>query len=177
MIIKRESFVLRTLKVKDAPKIVEWLADPEITKFLNFADISLRDERNWIRSLRLNPEEYHFAIETSDGVHIGCVGFERTRKNNSAFFVIFIGDKQYWDKGLGTEITKSMIDLGFLKLRLKRICLFVESYNTRGITVYKRCGFKPEGILRKARRWNGQYFDTYIMGILNTEYFQTNGAK
>jgi len=51
---------------------------------------------------------------------------------------------------------------------LKRVALEVVTHNSRAISVYKRCGFVVEGMLRM-NHWNhvlGEYGDDYVMGLI-----------
>jgi RimJ/RimL family protein N-acetyltransferase len=54
-------------------------------------------------------------------------------------------------------------------MNLNRIYLNVYSFNERGITSYKRAGFKIEGTLREHIFRFGSYHDEIIMGILHSE--------
>jgi hypothetical protein len=55
---------------------------------------------------------------------------------------------------------------------LHRIELDVYEYNPRAIKVYKRLGFKQEGIKREHNLYKGNYYDTLHMGLLKKEWKQ-----
>jgi RimJ/RimL family protein N-acetyltransferase len=55
---------------------------------------------------------------------------------------IFIGNKNYWNKGYGTEAMKLLLDYGFNLLNLNNIMLSVYSFNQRATKSYLKCGFK-----------------------------------
>ncbi|WP_084219624.1 GNAT family N-acetyltransferase [Jeotgalibacillus soli] len=72
----------------------------------------------------------------------------------------------YFNKGYGTEALK-LLDYGFGMLNLHRIELDVYNHNDRGMHVYKKIGFKQEGILRVYLFINHRYYDLIMMSIGN----------
>ena len=51
--------------------------------------------------------------------------------------------------------------------QLRRVELTVHTSNQRAIDVYKRCGFKVEGIRQSSLLVDGQYVDEYLMAVIN----------
>jgi diamine N-acetyltransferase len=91
--------------------------------------------------------------------------FDRTGK-----FVLFIGEKDCWGKGYGTETTRLMLDYGFTGLGLHNIMLTVFSFNERGIRAYTSAGFHTIGRRREAHRIGGQAHDVIYMDCLAREF-------
>ena len=56
-----------------------------------------------------------------------------------------IGNKDFWDRGYGTEAVRLLLRFGFLTLNLNNIRLTVHSFNERAIRCYEKCGFKRCG--------------------------------
>jgi len=65
---------------------------------------------------------------------------------------------------------RDLMRLGFDKMNLHRLWLHVHDYNQRAIASYEKCGFKREGVLREDHFARGEYHDTIVMGILESEY-------
>lgn len=65
---------------------------------------------------------------------------------------------------------KTVLDFGFKKLKLHRIELDVYNYNKRAIGLYKKMGFKIEGIKREHNFYKGKFYSTYYMSILDREW-------
>jgi RimJ/RimL family protein N-acetyltransferase len=102
---------------------------------------------------------------------IGATGLEQIDfRNRHAKFGIFIGAKEEWGKGYGTEATHLVTQHAFLTLNLNRVWLHVVADNERGIRAYERVGFKREGILRQEHFRDGRYLDTMTMAILREEW-------
>ncbi len=78
-------------------------------------------------------------------------------------------DKDF-DQGYGSEAMGLAINYGFGMFNLNRIELEVYAFNERAIHVYKKLGFKEEGIRRQCLYFDHEYHDAYIMSILGQEY-------
>ena len=180
-VLRGKKVVLRSLKLSDAARFCQWLADPEVTKFLDMYNqpaLTLAAERKWITQQRQSKDIITFAIDTIDGTHIGSVALRHiTSPHRHASYGIMIGDKKYWGQGYGTEAGKLIIDYGFRKLKLHRIYLYVIAYNIRGQKSYEKIGFKVEGRFREHLLVDGQYHDRVVMGILKNEYLKKQNNK
>lgn len=84
---------------------------------------------------------------------------------------IFIGDKNYWNKGYGTDAMRILIRFIFEQMNINKIKLNVYEFNPRAVRCYEKCGFKKEGTLRQEIFRDGKYYDQYIMSILREEYY------
>lgn len=174
MILKGEKTILRPIKMSDAPRFVKWFADPEVNQFIMTRNITLEKEREYIRNLpqKVKKGDYLLAIDTKSGTHIGSVGLAIDKTNQLGSFGIVIGDKKFWSSGYGTDVTKTILDFGFKKLKLHKIVLSggVFSYNPRAIRTYEKAGFKKEGVNREAVFYDGKFHDDILMGIINREW-------
>ncbi|MFI6816731.1 GNAT family N-acetyltransferase [Nonomuraea sp. NPDC050328] len=61
---------------------------------------------------------------------------------------MYIGEKDCWGKGYGTEATRLICRHGFDKMRLHRISLWAADGNAAAIQVYEQLGFVEEGRTR-----------------------------
>lgn len=170
---------LRPIAPDDLPRFVAWIADPEVRRFLSlYRPLSLNDEERWFEGLGKGADQEIFAIETVEGRHIGSVGLHSIHpRDRSAEAGIFIGEREYWGKGYGTEAMRLMLGFGFGQLNLHRIFLHVYAYNERAIRSYLKCGFVREGVLRQAVFKNGKYSDVLVMGILQPEFHPLQGES
>lgn len=87
-----------------------------------------------------------------------------------AEFVIFIGERNRWGHGLGTETTRLILDYGFSTLGLHTIMLRVYSFNERGIRAYRRAGFREIGRWRQAYHLADHAYDVIFMDCLRSEF-------
>jgi RimJ/RimL family protein N-acetyltransferase len=110
-------------------------------------------------------------MEKETGHLIGYAGIASINHvNNSGEYYIFLGEKNSWGKGYGTEVTQLIIHYGFASLNLHRIMLTVSELNTGGVKAYARAGFQREGVLRQASYRDGKYHDKIVMAILRPDW-------
>ena len=103
-----------------------------------------------------------------------CIGEARlhhlSRQDRRARYAIGIFDPDVRGQGIGTEVTRLVLDYAFGSMGLHRVDLRVLSYNNRAIAAYDRCGFVVEGIERESAFVDGQWHDDVMMAILEHEY-------
>lgn len=172
-----EKVKLREYKREDIKLAQEFVNDVEVKKMLNPGIPFLytyEDEEKWFESQSATKELYNFAIETlKERKYIGGCGINNLDwKNSVATIGIFIGDKEYWSKGYGSDTLNILIKFIFEQMNIHKIKLNVFSFNKRAIKCYEKCGFKTEGILREEIFRNGKYYDEIIMGLLRDEYYK-----
>lgn len=81
-----------------------------------------------------------YSIDTLDGIHIGyCAAYDF--QSTGCQVGIRIGEKQYWDKGYGTDATNALIDFYFKNTAVTRIWVKVLPTNIRAQRCYEKCGF------------------------------------
>lgn len=166
---------LREYRREDAYLAQKYMNDAEIKMLLAPGipfPITFEEEEKWVMSNVSSKNEYSFAIETlEDNKYIGGCGINALDwKNSIATVGIFIGDKNYWSMGYGTDAMKVLINFIFNEMNINKIKLNVYSFNKRAVKSYEKCGFKIEGTLRQEIFRNGQYHDEYVMGLLREEF-------
>ncbi|MDF2840602.1 MAG: acetyltransferase [Clostridia bacterium] len=172
-----EKVKIRAYQREDVPLAQQYLNDAE-TKRLLVPGIpypfTLEEENKWFETISSQSDTYSFAIESiEEGKYIGGCGVNRLEwKNSVATVGIFIGDKNYWGKGYGTDAMKVLLKFIFEQMNINKVKLFVYSFNNRAVKSYEKCGFVREGLLRQEIFRDGKYQDVYIMAILKDEYFQ-----
>lgn len=169
---------LRAIEHEDLPRCVAWLNDPEVIQYLTlYMPLSHEDEERWFEQYLQDPRRKVLAIETEEGEHIGNIGLEEIDwKNRCAELGIFIGDKQHWGQGYGTDAIRTLLRFAFEELNLNRVYLRVFAFNERARRCYLRCGFVEEGRQRQAHFTAGRYHDVILMSILRSEWDASQAA-
>lgn len=175
-----ERIRLRPIERDDLPNFVRWFQDPEVREGLFMVvPFSMAQEERWFERMleasAKNPGSQPFAVETrvddDTWQHIGSCGLDAIdNRSRSAELGIAIGDKTFWNQGLGTDAVRTITRFGFDTLNLHRVFLRVYSYNKRAIRAYEKAGFHHEGRWRESHFFNGQYHDTLFMAVLNHEF-------
>jgi RimJ/RimL family protein N-acetyltransferase len=90
--------------------------------------------------------------------------------NRTADYGIFIGEKDCWGKGYGTETTRLMLEYAFTVLNLHSVFLTTTGYNERAMGAYRRAGFREAGRRREAERFGDHLYDEVFMDCLAAEF-------
>ncbi len=171
-----ERIRLRAVDRQDLPNFVDWLNDPEISEGLSiYLPLSQTDEESWFEDMHKLPAEQHplvIEIRSKESWQmIGDCGFNFIDQHNRSGEVgIFIGRKDLWNRGYGSEAMCLLLKHGFNTLNLHRIFLRVFESNARAVRSYEKAGFVQEGRLRQAHFHNGKYEDVLLMSVLKPEW-------
>ena len=174
-----EKIYITALSKSDiSEKYINWMNDKEVCRDNSHATFPNTRSKTlaYIESLEKSKDEIAFAIRwKKNDAHIGNIAINKIdRINRSAELAIIIGDKKYWNKGVGSEAYKLLIDYGFNTLNLNRISSGQTSANTGMIKVCEKMGMKKEGTLRQVLYKNGEYMDAVIYSILKKDYNRKN---
>jgi len=173
LFIQGNKIFLRSFRPGDELMIarIENHPDPRQTLFYALPT-TIEQQREKIYKQIEDPNTIVFTIcRNEDDEPVGQTAFVRIDwVGRMAIFYIGIADKENWNKGYGSEVTRLMIDYAFNTLNLNRIQLHVAAENEAAVSVYKKTGFTIEGTLREAMYHEGRYCDFYVMGILRKEW-------
>jgi RimJ/RimL family protein N-acetyltransferase len=164
---------LSPIDVNDVEKFTEWLNDLEVTEYLLLYPqiISLSNEKEFLEKLSKEHNYSIIDIETNELIgNCGLVGINHL--NQTCECGIFIGNKNFWNKGYGTEALTLLLDYGFKALNLHNIFLSVYSFNERAIKCYEKIGFKIIGKRREAILRGKERHDMIFMDILYNEFYK-----
>ncbi len=166
---------LKPLKEQDVQFFYSWINDDEVIKYSLSAFQKMESKQaidSWFIKLLANRDDLQFGIYCKDTNQlIGYAGISNISKlNKSGEYFIFIGDKSQWGRGISTEVTKRVLEIGFNNLELNRIMLTVSEPNIGGVKSYLKAGFKQEGILREASFRDGQFHNKIVMSVLKMEW-------
>jgi RimJ/RimL family protein N-acetyltransferase len=163
---------LSPMDINDADKYTEWLNDLELTVNLTLYNSIINVENEKVFLGNLSKEHNYSIIDIETDELIGSCGFiDLDHLNQTAEAGIFIGNKNHWNKGIGTEALGLLLDYGFKALNLHNIQLRVYSFNERAIKSYKKIGFKIVGKRREALRRGNKLYDIVYMDILFDEFY------
>ena len=158
-----------------------WNRDSEFTRLLNMSVrplMSSKATQKWMdeEMTEPSPTDYYFSIRTLDEDKlIGGLGMDGIDWSARETFVgIFIGEREYWGKGCGTDAMSIMLRYAFTELNLWRVSLGVFDYNPRAVRSYEKVGFRHEGRIRQCLNHEGKRWDMLSMGILREEWLALN---
>ncbi len=123
---------------------------------------------DWNERLACNGREgiYHFAAEV-DGELAGIITVrhpQHPRLRHTTNLGMFV-DENHAGKGVGSALIAFALRYSFQWLGAVKIELEVFTDNRTAIGLYKKFGFREEGIRTKSALKNGQYVDVLMMGL------------
>ena len=173
--IMRDNIRIRTLTEEDYSHLYKWLTDERVLMFYGG-----RDKQYTLESIKNHysekwQEEVNRVIIEYQNKPIGYGQIYRLYdelyeeyhypKTNEIVYGMdqFIGEPEYWDKGIGTEYTKMIFD--FLKSEKNADAVILDPHqnNLRAIRMYEKAGFRIIEDLPKHELHEGKYEDCYLM--------------
>lgn len=170
VIIKSENLIMRNIEEKDLDLLMKWRNMPEVSNFLCNDFIYTFDiQRKWFNKIKDDEKNIYLIAESSRRFGEARIN-NLDAKNKKCEIGAHIGEQDFKGKGLGKEIFKALTDYCFNELGMNKVYLRVFKFNEIAINLYKKLGFKEEGILRKDIFKKGKYEDIIIMSVLKDEW-------
>lgn len=168
--VESESYLLRLFKKSDAELWQQWDVDPEVQAFMPepFNEPQdIEEQHKYIEECENDEEGYYWSIENKDGVTVGTTALtEFNDYHGVANLGIVIGDKNYWGKGVATEVITTLVNHAFEHLNIFSISAEVEEGNIPMMKALEKVGFKQDGLFESARVKNGKRINVHHFGIV-----------
>jgi ribosomal-protein-alanine N-acetyltransferase len=153
IILETQRLLLRHFVTGDLENLFAFYSDPEVVKYIPDAPrtyAETREELEWFLSGHPGfPELGLWAtIYKETGQFIGRCGLlPWTIDEQNEVEVAFALSKEYWGKGLATEVAQALVDYGFEHLKFSRLICLIEHGNQASIKVATKIGmaFEKEG--------------------------------
>jgi len=160
---------MRPLKLGDIGNIMTWVNDPEVVKNLQHFNkkFTRKDEVGYIEKILASKNDFVFSFFNEEGEYIGQGGIHQIAWDNKLGRLSLIIKREHWNKGYAKEILPSLVDYAFKNLGLHKIWLMHWKENKKADHLYKKLGFKKEGVLKDEYFWQGKYHDMIRMAIIS----------
>lgn len=136
--------IIRKITLDDANVSWKWRNDPEVWRLTGreWNNIVTKEiEKEWIEKVLEDENSIRFAICVGENKeYIGNVQLTDINEEKAVFH-IFIGNKNYWGKGIGFCATRLIIKYAKDKLKLNEIYLTVKKDHIAAIKTYNKNGF------------------------------------
>lgn len=138
---------LRSLELKDAELMLEWMKDEEINQYFRFQSntVTLDSAKDFITSSSSCESNKHYAIVDDKDFYLGTISLKNIDMNNlNAEYAIVLREAAI-GKGIARDATIDILNKAFEDFKLKKVYLNVMADNVRAITFYEKMGFIFEG--------------------------------
>jgi RimJ/RimL family protein N-acetyltransferase len=162
---------LRSFETEDIKELHRWSNDPVSMLMVGRAPLTYEQVAKQVEKKRQNGDLL-LAVENEESKLIGWVFLQNIEHEHGRASIGILLAPEARGQGYGKHAMERMINIGFNQLRLNKIYLTTRGINEHAITLYTKIGFIVEGQLRKHAYIDGNYCDTYFMGILASEWKQ-----
>jgi len=180
ILIPGEKVVLRSLIKTDLVKIKKWFSDVELIRLgfgLQAEDKVLEKIANEYYQKMIRHGEYFLAIEDKENNLIGFLRFFPRDDISSARVGIMIGEKNYWNRGCGTEAMQLLIKFLLEVLGLEKVELDTADFNINAQRCFEKVGFKRIGEISDLDLQEGSYSHRLFMELTREDYINEKLTK
>ena len=171
MNLKGKKVLLRAIEEEDLKCLLEIINDENIEKMLGGFSfpISQENQKLWYSNLKIEENQLRCVVDI-EGICIGMVILsDIDYKNGTAEIHIKLQNSKIRRNGYGYDALRTIILYAFQELRLNCIYSYVLDYNIPSQNLFKKLGFKRDGILRERVYKNGEYNDLVSFSIKDGE--------
>ena len=163
----------------DFQLLIDWISDEDL--LVNWAGSQFRfpltrEKLDWYledtNDFKKSGTFIYKAVDTETSQTVGHVSLTAINRSNRSARItrVLVGNSGQRGKGIGEQIIKAMMRIGFEELHLHRMSLGVYDFNEPAIRCYKKCGFQNDGVLRDVSRHGDTFWSLMEMSILENEY-------
>jgi ribosomal-protein-alanine N-acetyltransferase len=160
---------LRPVEKGDLPFFVRAINDEAVNKFLLTQGlITEREEEEWYESIGKRKDHDRVCSIVLKETHevIGIIGLHKIDWiNGTATTGTFIGQKDLWAKGLGTEAKMLLLKYAFFRLNLRQIYSYAYDFNKASLKYSLKCGYVKIGMYPKDTFRDGEYHDVVALMV------------
>ncbi|MDX2066611.1 MAG: GNAT family protein [Fimbriimonadaceae bacterium] len=153
-----------------------WINDPEVTRTLLVGDYPMTRlaEREWFeQACKSSNENVYFVIATLDSVPLGVSGIHDIDfRHGTCRTGSYIGKKEEWGKGYGTDAARVRARYIFDVLGLRQIYSGAIEGNERSMRMQLRAGYEHVATFPKKYWKDGQFRDEYITLLTRERWHQ-----
>ncbi|MDF2958939.1 MAG: acetyltransferase, family [Paenibacillus sp.] len=169
MDMNRNQVVLRAFETEDIKELHRWFNDPVSIAMVGRIPLTYEQTVKQVEKKRHNGDLV-LAIENEDKELIGWIFLQNIEYEHGRAGIGILLSPESRGRGYGLTAMRQMIEIGFNQLRLNKIYLTTRGINEHAVALYTKLGFIIEGQLRKHAFSDGQYYDTYFMGLLASDW-------
>ncbi|OPJ64124.1 GNAT family N-acetyltransferase [Clostridium oryzae] len=168
---------------EDYSLLAKWLSDPAVLEYYEGKNNPFDLEKvikKWGPRVRGEKAVIRCILEYKERA-VGYIQYYRTNSDDYELkekinldtyklpfgIDLFIGEIDYWNRGLGTKFIKMFVKYLFDNEKADIILIDPQTWNKRAIRCYEKAGFKALGIIKNRELFDGEYKDNLIMGMLS----------
>ena len=174
-ILESDGLILKELTSKDVTQqYVEWLNDSEINKYLEsrFQYQNQLTVKEFVTACKESKVNFLFGIFIKNGMkHIGNIKLGPINTHHEyAEIGLMIGDKDFWGRGIASQVISMVTQFGFYELKLKKLGSGCYESNIGSKKAFEKSGYQIEGLMRNCVKLNNTRESVLRLGCLKTDF-------
>lgn len=124
--------------------MLEWMTDPEITRFFRFdpSNVTQQSCEEYIENAGSQPNTRHFAVVDENDEYLGTISLKDIDLENRCAEYAISTRKKAHGTGAAILATRLVLQYAFEELGLERVYLNVLAENGRANAFYRKAGFR-----------------------------------
>jgi len=165
---------LRPPKAEEAPTVITWFEDMEVTRFLLIRHPpSMEMEKEWFDRNARSQDDIIWFVE-HQGQLVGSTAIHLIDwKNGFATTGTVIGDKSVWGKGLGRELMQLRTRYAFTQLPLRKLKSAYLEGNQASARAQAAAGYREVGRHKADMFIDGRWRDHILTEVLREDWEKT----
>ncbi|HJZ10737.1 MAG TPA: GNAT family protein, partial [Acidobacteriota bacterium] len=175
-LIRTPRLKLRDFSSADFAAVHAYASDPMVTEYLSWGPNDKSMTRDFLTAAEKEARQtqrpnYSLAIVLSetDAVIGGC-GLIARRLQYAEYEIGYCLARDFWGRGLATEVVNALLDFGFHELNAHRIFGTVDPANAASSRLLEKTGFRFEGLQKSDMFARDKWYDSKIYAILAEEW-------
>ncbi len=173
-VIETKRLILREVTSEDANDMFTYLSDKDVVKPMGLEPFhtvrDVWDEIRWYKSIYEEGTGIRWGITLKDsGKVIGSCGLLNRIPKHYRAEVGYELSKDYWGKGIASEVLEAVVKYGYHQFQLERIEALIEPANLSSQKLVEKQGFRREGLLRHYEYTCGKFDDLYMYSIIKED--------
>jgi len=173
---------LQSICEQDASKeYVQWLNDPKVNQYLEtrFQEQTFQSIVEFIQSIISNTNEHLFTIRLKENdQHIGNIKIGPIKVHHNIGEVsLFIGNKNYWGKGIATQAIQLITRYSIENLYLRKLSAGAYIQNKGSTQAFIKSGYTIDAVLKNHFIFNNSPCDLVQVCFFNQQLIKLPKIK
>lgn len=174
--LETNRLILRPVGILDSMTIFDYGKDRLATKYLNFKNYESPEQALEVIVQFLMEPGFYLVEEKETKTGLGLFTVEADQNHDKVIFG-FVFKRSCWNKGYGTEALKRILEFSFESLGVNKVEATCAKENCSSRRVMEKCGLSLEGTRPQSEKWQGEYVDICMYGILKSEYLNPKNLE
>lgn len=170
------NLILRKISKNDVDFFFKSLNEKNLTTYLSLGPLKSLEQskgliknylRYWDKCLQFNyiVELHNLEVMKIGSISLWNVNWQHQRTQIGIWLI-----PSFWGKGFGEKSINLIKKVAFNHLKINRLEAYIALENQRSVSLFEKCGFNREGMLKQYLNFQGKYHNTVIVALLKDDF-------